>query len=332
INVLTFSAVKKILSGINDQILAEAPESAIEHAINTMADFYNIGSTGSQNLSAGLVEIYLEKNHFEKYLNRINKSILHDSKQKHNIEEIKSILFSSVPVKEIEKTVVEEDELIEEQVQPEDTETEIIEEKENIEELPKETLTRPETSEEIQEDSDQKEVEFDITEHENLDTLYSFNDEEQDENVLQEEESTNLVEEEKIQDELKISDDFRNKEEENAQVIEKDKSFNENEIFRSDVKLQEEKEDFSTEKQIKRKRDKDIFSYLTDKEIERIVGNVFNDDRDDFASTMEKITESSSYEEATEILKSVFKSYNVNPYAKDAITFTNSVSNYFEQT
>ena len=334
LSILTFSAVKKILSEINNQILAEAPESAVDDAINTMADFYNIGNTGSQKLSAKLVEIYLEKNHFEKYLDRLNKSILHDSKQKHDIEEIKSILFSSAPVKEIEKPTVEENELNGEQVQPEDAETEIIEEKENIEELPKETLTQPETPDEDQEDSDQKEVEFDITEHENLDTLYSFNEEEHDENVPPEDESTIMVKEEKIQNEFKISNDFMEKEEENAQVInnEKDKSFNENEILRSDIKLQEEKKDLSKEGQNKRTRNKDIFSYLNDKEIERIVGNVFNDDRDDFASTMEKISESNTYEEATEILKSVFKSYNVNPYAKDAITFTNSISNYFEQT
>ncbi len=330
VSILTSSVVKKLLSEINNQVLAEAPEKVVEDAINTMADFYNIGNTGSQKLSVKLVEIYLEKNNFEKYLNRLNKTILHDSKQKLNIDEIKSILFSSAPVKEIEETKVEENELEEEPLQPDDTETQITEEKDKIEELPEETLVRPGTPEEDQKNSDQKEVEFDITEHENLDALYSFNEEEQDENVPQKEDSTSIIEEEKNQDELKILDDFK---EENAPVInnENDNSLNENEIFKSDVKLQEEKEDLSNEQENKKTRNKDIFSYLTDKEIERIVGNVFNDDRDDFASTMEKITESSSYEDATEILKSVFKSYNVNPYSKDAITFTNSVSNYFEQ-
>lgn len=334
VSVLTSSAVKKILSEINDQILANAPESAVEDAINTMTDFYNIGNTGSQKLSVRLVEIYLEKNHFEKYLERINKSTLHESKQKHSIEEIKTILFSSAPVKEIEKTKAGENELKENPVQPEDSETHITEVKDNIVEPHKEAINQPETPIQEQGDSDEKEVEFDITEHENLDALYSFNDDEPEEDVPPEENDEIVIEKEKIRNELENSEEFNEKEEENAPVInhEINTPFNESDIFKSDVKLQEEKEDLSKKEQNIKTRNKDIFSYLTDKEIERIVGNVFNDDRDDFAGTMEKITESSSYEEATEILKSVFKSYNVNPYSKDAITFTNSVSNYFEQT
>ncbi|HKI77699.1 MAG TPA: hypothetical protein VKA26_04085 [Ignavibacteriaceae bacterium] len=78
-------------------------------------------------------------------------------------------------------------------------------------------------------------------------------------------------------------------------------------------------------------RKKDIFSFLTDKEIDRIVSNVFNEDREDFANTMEKVSECVTYDEATEILKTVFFSYRINPYSKDAVTLTNSVSNYFNQ-
>jgi len=78
-------------------------------------------------------------------------------------------------------------------------------------------------------------------------------------------------------------------------------------------------------------REKDVFSYLSDKDIDKIVAGVFNDDREDFANTMEKISECITYDEATEILKSVFFSYRVNPYTRDAVTLTNSVSNYFNQ-
>ncbi|MGA8262955.1 MAG: hypothetical protein WB779_00775, partial [Ignavibacteriaceae bacterium] len=78
-------------------------------------------------------------------------------------------------------------------------------------------------------------------------------------------------------------------------------------------------------------KSKDIFSFLSNKEIEKIVINVFNEDREDFANTMEKITECFSYDEATDILKAVFFSYRVNPYTKDAVILTNAVSNYFNQ-
>ncbi|MDO8550724.1 MAG: hypothetical protein Q7S39_11325, partial [Ignavibacteria bacterium] len=67
------------------------------------------------------------------------------------------------------------------------------------------------------------------------------------------------------------------------------------------------------------------------KEIDKIVSVIFNDDEDDFANTMEKISECKDYEQASEILKSVFFTYRVNPYKREAVTLTNAVSNYFHQ-
>ena len=323
-SVLSSSVVKKILDEISRQIIEEAPETVLEDALKTISDFYNIGNTGNNKISIYLIETYLEKNNFEKYLKRLNAGIPQDSKQKFDIEEIKGILLSSVPVvidkdtseepasdKEAEQTVVTDEEISGE----DETNT-------DIEEDSKKTRI----NEEIPEESDQKEVEFDITEHENLDSLYNFAEE--DEDIPAKEEDTIKAKNKKAQDELKTPDDFREKE---APTADKEENLDKNEPLKSEIKFEEEKDRFF-EEPVKKTRNKDIFSYLSDKEIEKIVGNVFNDDRDDFASTMERITESDTYEEATEILKSVFKSYNVNPYAKDAITFTNSVSNYFEQT
>lgn len=78
-------------------------------------------------------------------------------------------------------------------------------------------------------------------------------------------------------------------------------------------------------------RDKDIFSYLSNKDTGKIIAAIFNEDQDDFVNTMEKISECINYDEATEILKGVFLSYRINPYSKDAVTLTNAVSNYFDQ-
>ena len=79
------------------------------------------------------------------------------------------------------------------------------------------------------------------------------------------------------------------------------------------------------------RKNNDILSFLSDKEMEKIVSNVFNEDEEDFVNTMEKISESGSYEESTEILKAVFFSYKVSPYSRDAVTLTNAVSNFFNQ-
>ena len=78
-------------------------------------------------------------------------------------------------------------------------------------------------------------------------------------------------------------------------------------------------------------RPKDLFSYLRKKEIKKIVSLIFANDEEDFMNTTERIMDSHSYKEASEILKAVFTSYKISPYSKEAITFTNAVSNYFRQ-
>ena len=78
-------------------------------------------------------------------------------------------------------------------------------------------------------------------------------------------------------------------------------------------------------------RNKDIFQYLTDKEIEKIVSNVFNEDQEDFATTIERVSECNTLEEAKEIIKGLFISYRVNMYTKDASTLTTAITNYFNQ-
>ena len=78
-----------------------------------------------------------------------------------------------------------------------------------------------------------------------------------------------------------------------------------------------------------KKSDKDILSFLSNREIEKIIGSIFNEDKEDFATTIETISECKTYEKATEILKSLYTTYNVNPYSRDAILLTNAVAKYF---
>ena len=78
-------------------------------------------------------------------------------------------------------------------------------------------------------------------------------------------------------------------------------------------------------------RPKDLFSYLRKKEVKKIVFFIFANDEEDFTNTIERLMDCHSYKEASEILKAVFTSYKISPYSKEAITFTNAVSNYFRQ-
>ena len=306
---LNLSKFGEILFEINTHLLVSAPEKIIEDAVNTTFDFYNIGNTGNKKLSINFIEVYLEKMNLEIYLSRLKERTSGDPKQKYEINEIKSILFSSAPVKEPDKTVTEEPVITEEQDLTKDEPGEEIEEPKKLEEK-QEDITKSETQQ-VQEESDKKEIEFDITEHGNLEALYNFNEEESEKNIPEHEKDENILktEDEKIKEEPESSGEFELEEFSDVSVPDKE-----------------------PEKKYKKSRDKDIFTYLSDKEIEKIVGYIFNDDRDEFAVTMEKISESDSYEDAVDILKEIFKAYYVNPYSKEAITFTNSVANYFEQT
>jgi len=78
-------------------------------------------------------------------------------------------------------------------------------------------------------------------------------------------------------------------------------------------------------------KENDLLSYLTKKEVKKIISNIFVGDEEDFVTTIEKVSTCSSYKEATEIIKGVYFVYRVSPYAKEAVIFTNSVSNYFRQ-
>jgi hypothetical protein len=78
-------------------------------------------------------------------------------------------------------------------------------------------------------------------------------------------------------------------------------------------------------------REKDLFSYLSRKEVKKIVSNVFHGDDEDFVTTIEKISECGTYKEGTEILKGVFFTYRVSPYSKEGVILTNAVSHFFRQ-
>jgi len=80
---------------------------------------------------------------------------------------------------------------------------------------------------------------------------------------------------------------------------------------------------------VKNKNAQDILSFLSDREIEKIISSVFNEDKEDFATTIESISECNTYDKATEILKTLYTTYNINPYSRDAILLTNAVAKYF---
>lgn len=80
-----------------------------------------------------------------------------------------------------------------------------------------------------------------------------------------------------------------------------------------------------------KKRKKDLFSFLKEKEIDSITESIFNSDSEDFANTVERISECENYDKAIEIVKALFNSYKIGLHSKDAEVFTSAIANYFDQ-
>jgi|WetSurMetagenome_2_1015567.scaffolds.fasta_scaffold91925_1 hypothetical protein len=79
-----------------------------------------------------------------------------------------------------------------------------------------------------------------------------------------------------------------------------------------------------------KKGTEDIFSFLSRKEIDRIIKNVFNSDSEDFANTIEKMVTCNTFEEANLILENLFKYARIRAHTKEATSLTNAVARYFD--
>ena len=195
------------------------------------------------------------------------------------------------------------------------------------------------SEEELSENKEQ--TSSDTSKSEDLESLYDFEEETKDilkdftdsidEVNIHEEKPEDEVDEKPLSSDEKLNEEILNEKSFDEILNEESQIPAEDELKLDIDKLAEDDILQSSLPKPSIKRGKDFFEFISDREIEKVVSSVFNDDREDFANTMERLTECNNYEEATEILKSVFLTYRVNPYSRDAIILTNSVSNYFSQ-
>ncbi len=144
---------------------------------------------------------------------------------------------------------------------------------------------------------------------------------------LYEEESEDLIEE---QTDLKSVPDDTQQEE--IVVEEKIEFEREDKDSLQEQSLQEGLgETADTNKIINKENFEDIFSFLSSKEIDKIIKNLFNSDSEDFANNVEKLSACNSFEEANEILENIFKYARIKPHSKEASALTRAVTKYFEQ-
>ena len=339
-----------LLNRIDKELFSVQSNKLVDNTLHSIADFMNIGISGNK-VPVQSIEVFFKERNLIEYLFKLRRASPVDSKQKYSVEELRSIIYSASPMDKqtIDASEPEESEIPTEKLR---NITEVAESQpeKSTEELLKE-LNEPFDfiTDKNSNVDDNVDGEILISSSEEEDLLKLYDDELKSLDVLEELEEGNKDDKEEI--ELDISHkeildefyDFGNDPDEeildgNEISIYSEKTVNNNEInIEIENILEESKFESGTEQMMdlhirnKNNFPNDLLSYLKDKEIDKIVSSVFDEDREDFAITMDRISECSSYDEGTEILKSVFLTYRVNPYSRDAVTLTNAVANYFNQ-
>lgn len=247
------------------------------------------------------------------------------------------------PTESVESSETGLSEVADESLQGSDTNTETHSEEQEEETSAEVEKILEEIENEITEETESEELEP-LSEKEEQELLSFYdqelkkddssveNVEEIDDSIknLEEEMDSVLNEELEISDEIEIEEviEFEDEDESGSIPLEIKDSINENDDV-TEKSVDTGSIEPETEKPSE--REKDIFNFLSKKEIDKVIDVVFNSDSEDFASTIEKISECNSYEEATEILKTVFTSYKVGELSKEAVLLTNAVARYFSQ-
>ncbi len=369
LSVLSITEFEAILTKIDKELFSEQAEKFLDNSIYSTAEFFNEGGVNKTTISPNYFELFLKEKNLIDYQFKIRKYFPAESNQNFNVEEIRKVLYSSTlpqPIKTTEEEIITETQNNLFQTNANENSS-IEKDKEEDKKLSTFNLEEQETPEnkkknkiilkDIEQSQNEKSKDENI-EHELIDDdllslydseLQSIEDELREiktdlnnfEFTIEPEDSSDeplVTENEEKENDISLLQDvdevfgkdkespFINNAEDEIQLVGEEKLSFQLEGENKDNQIQAN----SNKKNIKR-YDKDVYEYLSKKDIRKIISSVFNEDREDFESTVAKISECISYDEATEILKTVFITYRVNPYSQEAVTLTNAVSNYFDQ-
>jgi hypothetical protein len=297
-----------ITSKIDKEVITSNRKEVLRDGIGSIADFFNEGGINKDKVSPYLIEYYLRDKKFNDAADILKTAYSNDDKQKYPVRDIISKLSEAL------KEVIELPDKPEPAAHPE-----------------------PETDPRVSEE-ERSGIRIAPVSQENDDYQFTLSD---------------LL---KRSEELKVSTgEYKNQENTTDSDEGEDVKFTPQAEENEDVKMGEKEEASEKDKEKALKyyireetpepeettiqsigmynlhQKNDIFNFLSKKEIDRIVESVFNEGQDEFAATMDRITDCKTYEDASSILKKVFQTYRVNPYSKDAIMLTTAIANYFNQ-
>ncbi len=359
--ILTISVTEfeLILNKIDRELFQYDKQKLIDNSLLSIADFFSVGALNRSSVTVECVENFLKEKNLIDELIKLKRAFPEDVRKPVPIEDIKKVIYSTSPIiEQEEKSITSElnEAESEKEVLISPTET-LTEESEKNLEVSSEKISsgdeseehkeeREESTSEVEEILDDIEEELEVTddtedivpltekEEQELLTFYDQELKKVEEITEESNEIDSSLKEleqemdEALKNEIEISDEI-----EIEEVIEFEKEDLEQvplEVKSTSVDDLKSVEEAKTSDESSH-RQKDLFSFLSKKEIEKIIDGVFNSDSEDFASTVEKISECASYEEATEILKTVFTTYKVGELSKEAVLLTNAVARYFSQ-
>ena len=437
LTTISITEFELILNNIDKELFANQPQKLVDYSLYSMAEFFNLGNVSKTKIPLFTLELFLKEKNLMEYLFRLRKAFPEIANQSSDVDEIKNIIYSSVPAyspkvkpeEEVpEKEILQENEEILPGTGEENTVLPLWEESESLlpadiaaEESMAEDVIDEKAEEEIDEEIAKQKIEEEIVEKKIKEVkerdieenpVAETADEERIETIIETEEWTippgTAVTEEEIKSEdisndpvdsltnedffSLFSDEIKKIEENDADVqpeagglkaeskkkddvdsfldfeeetesllrafketeeemnskdidffqdkssatekaaIDLIKDFHE-ESDKNDITAPPVKENNNSKPDEKtgkfKEKNRNILDSISNNDVEKIIFNVFNNDKEDFAGTIEKLNECANYDEATEILKGVFLTYRVNPYTKDALTLTNSIANYF---
>jgi len=322
IDSLTKEEFVMITNRIDKEVISSNRKEILKDGVTSIADFFNEGAMSKEKTSPYLVEYYLRDKKFTEAADILKKFYPDEDKQKQSVNEIISRLFSAFkeevnppganpepqsPPSEIEEHSVSESD-----------KAEIVSGGDNYSSTLQDLLET-----EQQSSSDTTEIEKPLVETVEEFKIQVEKAETETTDYTEKDNGIKFVQRPFSIDELRQEKPAAEKLPDNSglkyYVKEEDKQFEEEDTSLQNIGM------YNLNKK------NDIFSFLTKKEIDRIVESVFNDDQNEFAQTLDKIIECSSYSDASSILKKVFQTYRVNPYSKDAVMLTSAVANYFNQ-
>jgi hypothetical protein len=285
-----------ITSKIDKEVVISNRKEVLKDGVVSIADFFNEGETSKEKASPYLIELYLRDKKFNEAAEVLQNAYAADNKQKQLVREIISRLSEAL------KEEIELPEKIEDAM-------EVSTSAPGIEAEP---LPEPEQ----QQETSESDIKIAPVTDDAEDYQFTLKD------LLKRSEELRTTKED-----IKISEPPQ----ENRKKEDEGKSFSLKYYVKEEKAEDPEETTIQSIGMYNLHQSNDIFNFLSKREIDRIVETVFNENQDEFASTMDKITDCKTYDEAAVILKKVFQTYRVNPYSKDAIMLTTAIANFFNQ-